>query len=118
MPANGSPSHIECPSCTGCSLHENLRHADIGAGGRHLDGSAYNLGDHFTPSDAPVRGSRLALASLGLFLVPVLLAMIGAILNASDPNGQLLGAATGLLVGMLNAIVMARFAEPSPLKYR
>jgi uncharacterized membrane protein YeaQ/YmgE (transglycosylase-associated protein family) len=50
---------------------------------------------------------------LGLFLVPILLAMAGAILGgnhwaARDPNGQFLGATSGLLVGMVGATVVAR----------
>ena len=86
-----------------------------------------------TGNDGSLRGVRFALASLGLFLVPVSLALTGAILsmsnwgrsvwNASDPSGQLLGATSGMLIGTLGTIVGARVLqahslEDQPLEFK
>ena len=131
MPTNFNPSQAECPSCSGCSLHENYRHSEFGVaagiGTRDLQssgssnfladpGSLADSGSLANPgaaSDGPLRGVRFALASLGLFLVPILLAIAGAIWGGGDwgrgdPNGQFLGATSGLLVGMVGSMVVAR----------
>jgi hypothetical protein len=50
-------------------------------------------------SDA-LRGFRLAVAAVGLFLVPLLLACGGALWFQASPAGQLGGACAGLLIGM------------------
>ena len=113
MPANVSPARAECPKCTGCS---HLQQVDSTGGGLHLDDLAGNLADRSTASNGPLQGARLALASLGLFLVPVLLAMIGASLGASDQNGQILGAPGGLFVGMLGVMVVARMLHSESLE--
>ncbi len=144
MLVNVSSLQVECPSSTWCSFHGNPRKADIGEGSPHLDcaqagGSACpqasnsTASDGTTGSDGSLRGSRFALASLGLFLVPVLLALAGAILsmsnwgrsvwNASDPSGQLLGATSGMLIGTLGTIVGARVLqahslEDQPLEFK
>lgn len=108
MPVNSARSHVERLSCGGCSLHADLQQVDIREGELHLSGPACTLANHPTASDGPLRGVPFALASLGLFIVPALLAMVGAILGASDQNGQFLGATSGLLVGMLVCVVVAR----------
>jgi hypothetical protein len=121
MSTNFIPSHAECPSCSGCSPHSNLRHtdieaADLGKSGLHAHGSTCPLVD--PAGNGPLRGGRFALASLGLFLVPLLLATIGAIVGmgtgemgtggTDNPNGQFLGASGGLLIGMVGSIVVTR----------
>jgi hypothetical protein len=134
MPANDNPSRVGCPSCSECSLHGNLRYAGVKEeGGHFLSGPACNQADDSTAGEGSLRGTRFALASLGLFLVPVSLALTGAILsmsnwgrsvwNASDPSGQLLGATSGMLIGTLGTIVGARVLqahslEDQPLEFK
>jgi hypothetical protein len=58
--------------------------------------------------DGPFRGWHLVLISAGLFLGPVGLAIVGAILGGDRPAAQLLGAVTGLLLGMGAGILAAK----------
>jgi hypothetical protein len=58
--------------------------------------------------DGPFRGWHLVLISAGLFLGPVGLAIVGAILGGDRPAAQLLGAVTGLLLGMAAGILTAK----------
>jgi len=58
--------------------------------------------------DGPFRGWSLVLISAGLFLGPVGLAIVGALLGGDRPTGQLFGAVVGLLLGMGVGIVTAR----------
>ncbi len=113
MPANVSPSRTKCPNCGGCS---NLQQVDVAEGDLHLDGPVSNTADGSTANHGPLQGPRFALASLGLFLVPALLAMIGASLGGSDQDGQILGAASGLFVGILGAMVVARVFRSESLE--
>jgi hypothetical protein len=53
-------------------------------------------------------GWRLGLACLGLFLGPVLLAILGAALIGEDCGAQLPVAISGLGLGMLGSILAAR----------
>ena len=144
MRSNAGPLQAECPSCTGCSFHGHLHKADNEEGSLHsdciqADGSACSQAsasiatEGATNNDDSLRGVRFALASLGLFLVPVSMALTGAILsmsnwgrsvwNVSDPSGQLLGATSGMLIGTLATIVAARVfqahsREKHPLKFK
>ncbi len=58
--------------------------------------------------DGPFRGWQLVLISAGLFLGPVGLAIVGALLGGDRPAVQLFGAVTGLLLGMGAAILTAK----------
>ena len=119
MPENFQPPPADCPNCGGCSLHASpnptdIPVADLGNRGLRAAGSNSLLAD--SASDAPLQGARFALASLGLFLVPVLLAMAGALWGGNHwggghENGQFLGASAGLLLGMAGSMVVARMFQ-------
>lgn len=49
---------------------------------------------------ASLRGWRLVAAAAGVFLVPPLAAMVGALIAGADRTGQFVGAAIGLAVGL------------------
>jgi hypothetical protein len=49
---------------------------------------------------ADLQGARLVLAAGGLFLVPAMLACVGALWGRATPTLQLTGACVGLLAGM------------------
>ena len=49
----------------------------------------------------PLHGWRFVLASAGLFLVPVLLAIAGAACFAENRHGQFVGAVIGLGLGLV-----------------
>ena len=48
---------------------------------------------------------------MGFFLVPILFAIVGAILAGGEPDRQFLGAAIGLALGMGGAAVAGRWTE-------
>lgn len=59
--------------------------------------------------DGPsLSGWRLGLASMGLFLGPIVLAIAGAMCFGSGHGARFLGAIVGLGVGMVVAVVVAR----------
>lgn len=60
------------------------------------------------PSDPVLAGWRLTLASLWLFLGPVVLAIVGAMMVGEDRGAQLLGAMIGMSMGMLGSIFARR----------
>ena len=60
------------------------------------------------PATAPCGEHVLPWHRWGCFSCLPCCTMIGAILGASDQNGQFLGAASGLLVGLLGVILVAR----------
>ena len=76
------------PECAGCSVADCRGQAELEAG-------------HLT-------GWRLVAASMGLFIGPILLALTGAACLASRPGSQLLGAMTGLLLGIGGSVTVAR----------
>lgn len=51
-----------------------------------------------------LRGFPLAVAAVGLFLVPLVLACGGAVWFQATPAGQLVGACAGLLIGMAGSL--------------
>lgn len=59
-------------------------------------------------SVAPLRGWSLATAAAGFFLLPLFIAIGGALLGGPGPTGQLLGGLAGLGAGMLVARLGAR----------
>lgn len=55
-------------------------------------------------------GARAVLAPMGLFLFPVLLAILGAMLGRFTAIGELIGGLLGLAAGMATSILAARSA--------
>ena len=60
-----------------------------------------------TPADAP-RGWRLVLTSIGFFLAPLLLALLGSACLAETGTGQFVGGVAGLALGLAGAAVVSR----------
>lgn len=58
-------------------------------------------------------GWRLALASAGLFLGPIVLATIGAMVYGPDPGQRFVGALAGLGTGFLLSIWLFRKYQPT-----
>ncbi|NQU20225.1 MAG: hypothetical protein HQ567_03010 [Candidatus Nealsonbacteria bacterium] len=79
------------PDCTGCP----------GAGG----------GNETGPDVGTLAGWRLAAVSIGLFLGPILLALIGAACFSARAESQLLGAIAGLLIGIGGSVAVARLVR-------
>ena len=64
-------------------------------------------------SEPTVCGTRLVLASVVCFLVPLVFALVGTVLFRFSPTAQLLGATAGLVIGMfLWGLVARRFEIP------
>jgi len=86
--------------------------------GLHRDSCAHCVLEHCpldcTEEEVRLRGRRLGMAAVGMFLVPVLLAIAGAMSLRGSYPAQLLGGLVGLAVGMLAArMVAARLARGS-----
>ena len=77
----------QCAGCPGCAADGSVAEPD---------------------PDAPLEGFRFVVASAGIFLVPLGLAILGATLMQSRPGGGLLGALAGLATGMALAAGVAR----------
>jgi len=58
-------------------------------------------------------GWRLSVAALVVFLVPLILAIVGAMVAGSSQTARLIGAAAGLAVGITAAILAGRFIRPA-----
>ena len=65
-------------------------------------------GDNATP---PLSGHSVVGSAVGLFLVPLLLALAGAVLAGSDMGAQVVGALAGLGLGLLGSILFARWTR-------
>ena len=76
------------PDCAGCSVADCRSESE--------------------PDVGTLSGWRLAAMSMGLFLGPILLALIGAACLASRPESQLLGAMAGLLLGIGGSVTVAK----------
>jgi len=59
------------------------------------------------PDGSLLAGWRLAMVSMGLFLGPVILAIVGTVCFSSGPESQLLGAMAGLVAGSGGSIAIA-----------
>lgn len=59
-----------------------------------------------------VRGPCLVGSAIGLFLLPVLLAIGGAVAAGPNETAQLVGALVGLGIGMAGSILAARWIAP------
>lgn len=79
------------PGCAGCGA------CDAGEGAP----------SHEAPPVEPERWP--VLASVGFFLVPALLAVVGAVLGVGEPVWQLVGAVAGLAAGTGLVVVAARW---------
>lgn len=70
-------------------------------------------GDNGSAPEAPtLQGWRLVLSAMGVFGLPIVLAVAGAVLAWGGPAGQWLGAVTGFVVGTAIAAVGARRLYP------
>ena len=58
-----------------------------------------------------IQGTRLVLASVACFLVPLILALVGTALCRFSPTAQLLGATAGLTIGMVGWGLVGRLFE-------
>lgn len=80
--------------------------------GLRRDSCAHCLLEHCpldcTEEEGRLRGRRLGMAAVGMFLVPVLLAIAGAMSFRGSYPAQLLGGLGGLAVGILAARTIAR----------
>ncbi len=65
------------------------------------------------PQGSGLAGWRLGLVSMGLFLGPVVLAIIGAAGFRDNPGGQFAGAIAGLGLGLAGSVGMARILHRS-----
>jgi len=81
------------PDCPGCSVGD--------------------CRDEAEPDAGTLTGWRLAAVSMGLFLGPILLALIAAACFSSRPESQLLGALTGLSIGIGGSVAVARLVRRS-----
>ena len=76
----------------GCSCHGDLVRLDTDA-----------------PNVPVPRGAWLAWSAVGLFLLPLLLALLGAVVVDYGGGSELLGALAGLGIGMAGSILVARW---------
>ena len=53
-------------------------------------------------------GRRMILASVGLFLGPIVLAIVGALLAGATADARTAGAVSGLLLGMAISVIVGR----------
>ena len=80
--------HDRCAGCPGCGPDR----------GEATDASSASSPSAEVPSETPERWPLVA--SIGFFLLPIVLAIAGAILGRAGPSWQLLGAVVGLTVGV------------------
>ena len=88
MPLDREPTGKTCARCSRCPVQECPAEHE--------------------PEGARLSGWRLGLASIGLFLGPVLLATAGAIWFGKTGTAQFLGAMAGLGVGLVCSVVVAK----------
>ena len=77
--ADGTRLYSRCPTdCTGCAARIRASEAPV-------------------PSERPLHGGSLIIASLCCFLIPLAAALVGALVAGEGAVRQLVGAASGLL---------------------
>lgn len=91
MHTNHQPRETDCPGCSSCQVPEH---------------SAGESPDKTLPS-----GWRLGLVSMGLFLGPCILAIVGATSLGESHGAQLSGAVAGLVAGMTGSVAIARLLD-------
>ncbi|UCH36273.1 MAG: hypothetical protein JSV65_07940 [Armatimonadota bacterium] len=94
MPANDEPTEANRASCSGCPIRDCPAQSDE-------DGTLLS-------------GRRLGLAASGLFLAPIVLALVGAACFAAGSVGQLLGAAVGFGAGVTCAVIATKLLLRKP----
>ena len=84
--------------------------------GEHADscGGCPQCGAVAPPPAGRLRGWRVVLAAMGVFLWPPAAALAGAMLIGTNEVGQFLGAVVGLLFGVAVALVGARLLNRLP----
>lgn len=85
---DGSPPGRDGAGCSGCSKCDESPHAEA--------------------SKPALGGFRGVLIPIGLFLFPVVLAVVGAVLGRKTASGELLGGLLGLATGMAASVFVAR----------
>jgi hypothetical protein len=88
--ATGEKS-VDCDTCSACSLRE--------------------CPEQPVSVEGPLTGWTFALASIGLFITPVLLATVGAMLGGANHTGQFLGATGGFVVGMGGTVLCTKLVR-------
>ncbi|MBN1588817.1 MAG: hypothetical protein JW888_04820 [Pirellulales bacterium] len=73
----------------------------------HCGGDACPTPDESDPT--AMSGSRFVLAAMGLFLAPLVLAILGAVVAGRRAEAQLIGALGGLALGMAGSVLVARW---------
>jgi len=94
--AHSPEGHEHCTVCGGCDPTPDATAAEPS----HVPTPPRS--DRSGPDRWPM------LASIGFFLVPTLLAIVGAALGSGDPTWQLIGAVAGLAAGTGLAVVVTR----------
>lgn len=79
----------------------------------HCHGDCHDcaLADARQPADAP-RGWDLAWRTVVGFLLPLVLALLGAVLWRADAGAQFVGATGGLFLGLTVATLVSRLSRP------
>jgi len=86
--ADREPAEAQYPVCRGCPIE------DCPAGD--------------WKDDLTLSGWGLGLSSMGLFLGPGVLAIVGAVCCGESQGAQFLGATAGLVIGMTGSVVLAK----------
>lgn len=98
MPGSCDYSGMSRPGCSGCLVSDCRAEAE--------------------PDGGPLAGWRLAGVSMGLFLGPILLAVVGTVCFSTGPERQSLGAMSGLVAGIGGSVVVARLMRRVDRKIR
>ncbi len=93
------PARAGCPGCAGCQPNPTA--------------TASDSPELSQPGDAEPEPSvsHLLLAPIGLFVLPIVTAVLGAAWGNAAAAGELLGGLLGLLLGMGAAILVARVID-------
>jgi hypothetical protein len=58
--------------------------------------------------EPPVHGRGMVGSAVGLFLAPIVLAIVGAVVAGPGPGRQIVGAFCGLGIGLVGSILISR----------
>ena len=97
------------------SADDSHRCQDCGVcGGSTSGGSQPGSGQSQQPSPPPMSGWSFGVFSMIVFLLPVFLAMVGAVLQEGSPVGQVIAGAIGGTIGFVLSFVCVRvFHRPT-----